>query len=134
MNKQGRALRQRYNPGMNPFAPMPKVRFESRWTLGDPHAVYEFNVKIMGLASDASEEQWSWEVDQAREAFEHDLRAKYPWVGSVYFTGRSGGWLAVDDPAGKMTKVKLAAISKMVGAALASFKRHMVEEYPRGEG
>jgi hypothetical protein len=121
-----------YNPGMNPFAPMPSVRFETRWALGDPGAVYEFNVKIHGLPSNASEEQWDREVRRAFRAFETMLRARYPWLGELSFTGRSAGWLAIEDAEGRMTIETLNALSDAVDAALARFKQTMVRVYPRG--
>jgi hypothetical protein len=134
MRRVGSALRQRYGrAGMNPFAPQPRVRFESRWNLGDPGAVYEFNVKIYRLESDASEGDWYHEVQSALEDFQTAVHKKYPWVGDVHFTGRSGGWLAVEDPDGRMTRAKLEAIGKLVGAGLSRFKKHMVSEYPRSE-
>jgi hypothetical protein len=134
--RRGRALRRRYghggyNPGMNPFAPMPKVRFPGGSKLGDAGVPYEFNVKIMRLESDAPEDVYYQEVQDALADFEAAMHRKYPWLGSMYFSGRSGGWLTIEHPTGKMTKAKLEVIAKAVGAALARFKQHMVTEYPR---
>lgn len=136
MKRRGRALRRRYgravvNPGMNPFAPQPSVRFPGESKLGDAGVPYEFNVKIMRLESDASEEDYYHEAQRALESFQSAMHAKYPWLGDMHFSGRSGGWLTIEDPQGKMTKPKLAAIRKAVGAALAKFKAHMMKEYPR---
>jgi len=120
-----------YNPGMNPFQPPPELRFSSQWKLGDAGAVYEFYAKIMRIEADISEDDWEHEARMAFKEFEQKLRKKYPWVGRVYFTGRSGGWIAVDDPQGKMTESRLLAISKMVQSALAQFKKDIVRAYPR---
>jgi hypothetical protein len=117
---------------MNPWAPIPDVRFETRWKLGDPGAVYEFNVKLysMGLGT-ISDVEWEHDVRVAYEEFERALRKKYPWLGPMYFTGRSGGWLAIEDPKGQMTKPRLLAISKAVQAAKAQFKKDMRAAWPR---
>jgi len=117
---------------MNPFAPPVTVRLNNRWRLGDEGAVYEFNIKLRQVWSAASEYDWDDEVRAALEDLEDELRKKYPWIGSVYVTGRSGGWFAIEDPRGKMTKAKVDAIAAMVGTAKRHFVKHMEATYPRG--
>jgi hypothetical protein len=120
------------NPGMNPFAPQAQVRLPSDKSLGDAGAVYEFNIKLYRVESNASELEWEEDSRMALEEFEYDLREKYPWIGRMYQTGRSGGWLAVEDPNGKMTKATLKSISKRVEAAKRQFVKDMEQAYPRG--
>ena len=119
------------NPGMNPFAPQADVRMHNRWSLGDVGAAYEFNIKIHGVKSDAPEDVWEEDSQMALEEFEAKLRKKYPWIGRMYRTGRSGGWLAIEDPKGKMTKATVEAMSKMVEAAKLRFVKDMEYAYPR---
>jgi hypothetical protein len=69
----------------------------------------------------------------AMEAFEDSLRQKYPWIGAMHRTGRSAGWLAIEDPQGKMTKAKLEDIAKRVEAAKRQFKKDMEQAYPRAQ-
>ena len=125
-------VRTTYNPGHNPFAPQPRVRFDGSRKLGDAGVTYEFNVKIQRIESDATQVQWDSEVERSFEGFTEYVRGRWPWLGAVYFTGRSGGWLAIEDPSGRMTGRTLVAIQKQVGLSLQAFKRHMVAEYPRG--
>lgn len=120
-----------YNPGMNPFAPQPSCRFDADAKLGDPDVVYEFNVKIRGLQSNAPEAAWDREVAVSLRAFTISLRARYPWLEIEGFTGRSGGWLAIKDTAGRMNKRTLEAVQRAVDKAIEAFKKHMVTRYPR---
>lgn len=120
------------NPGMNPFGPQAQVRLENRWHLGDAGAVYEFNVKLYRVNSDAPEEIWEQDMQAARSELERTLRKKYPWIGPTYFTGRSGGWFAIEDPQGKMTKRALAEIASLVESAKKQFVADMESTYPRG--
>jgi hypothetical protein len=119
------------NPGMNPFGPQAQIRLESQWQLGDAGAVYEFNIKLRRVQSSASDVEWEQDVGTALEEFEYELQKKYPWIGRVYTTGRSGGWLAVEDPNGKMTKATLQSMSQMVEAAKRQFVKDMEQAYPR---
>jgi hypothetical protein len=120
-----------YNPGMHPFAPQPVVRFDGDAKLGDAGVAYEFNVKIRRLNSAAVETDWSDEAELARQELRSELHAKWPWLGDPYFTGRSGGWLAITDPSGRMTRRTLEAMRRSVGKALAAFKKYMREIYSR---
>lgn len=103
------------------------VRLNSRWQVGDPGAVYEFGVKIYGVnAPGMSEEDWEQEVTIAREEFIEKLRKRYPWIGDSYFTGRTAGWLAIEDPRGKANMRNLKVIAEAVEKARKQFK-HDVE-------
>jgi len=119
------------NPGMNPFAPQAQVRLENRWQLGDVGAVYEFNVKLHRVQADVPDPIWEQDVRAAMEEFKTALKRKYPWIGETYLTGRSAGWLAVEDPEGKMTKKTLEDIAKRVESAKRQFVKDMEEAYPR---
>jgi hypothetical protein len=114
------------------FAPQPVIRFDGVAQLGDLDVVYEFNVKIQCmLPSSARHDEWAHEVDVAREEFELRLANKYPWLRVEGFTGRSGGWLAIRDTAGRMTEPRLHDVQRRVAAALERFKKRMVRKYPR---
>jgi len=97
------------------------VRLDDRWRLGDPGAVYEFNIKLLPVKAEAPQSAWDNDVQMAMQEFGASLRKKYPWIGEVSVTGRSGGWLAIEDPKGKMTKATLDAIAKRVDAAKRQF-------------
>ncbi len=62
-----------HNPGMNPFSIPPNVLFDSRWQIGDPGAVYEFNVKIQRV--DAQIDPGDWE---RRRHFVAYIEENYP--------------------------------------------------------
>jgi hypothetical protein len=126
-------IKARYNPGMNPFAARIPCRFDGDSNLGDAGVVYEFNVKIYRLASNASEGAWYREVESARERFHEEVANRWPGLDVTGFTGRSAGWLCVEDTTGQMTEKRLAALERMVTKALERFKRHMVAKYPRHE-
>ena len=119
------------NPGMNPFAPQARVRLHDQWRIGDIGAVYEFNVKLGRVESDAPQDVWDQDVWTALDQFKQELRRKYPWIGDMHLTGRSGGWLAIEDPKGKMTKAKLETIAKLVEAGKRQFVKDMEQAYPR---
>jgi hypothetical protein len=119
------------NPGMNPFAPQARVRIDDQWRIGDIGAVYEFNVKLHRVESDAPDAVWEQEVWTALDQFKQELRRKYPWIGDMDLTGRSDGWLAIEDPKGKMTKAKLETIAKLVEAGKRQFVKDMEQAYPR---
>jgi len=126
--RSSRSRKRPYNPGMNPFVPLPSVRYHGK--LGAPGTVYEFNVKLLTMRANITEEQLWDEVRSALATFQVALMKKFPWVGEVYFTGRSAGWLAIQDPKGQMTMARLVAMSKMVEASLDRFKARIVKNYP----
>jgi hypothetical protein len=128
---RSRFTRGPYNPGMNPFAPLPSVRFPGDSKIGDARVPYEFNVKIYRIEANASVEDLVIERDDHLAVFREAMCKKYPWLGSMYFSGRSGGWLTIEDPQGKMTRPRLLAISDAVDVALARFRQHLIKEYPR---
>ena len=74
---------------------------------------------------------WSRRFWTALDQFKQELKRKYPWIGDIHTTGRSGGWLAVEDPKGKMTKATLSVIAKRVEAGKRQFKKDMEQAYPR---
>lgn len=123
-------VRANYNPGMNPFAPQPAVRFPRDAKPGDAGVEYEFNVKIRKIACAATQDEWDQEVSVALDRFRDGMR-RYKGLAGFYFTGRSAGWLLIKDVDGRMTEGRLLAIRRRVGKALAEFKRYMVETYPR---
>lgn len=118
------------NPGMNPFAPQARVRLDDQWRLGDAGAEYEFNVKLPPLRLKMSDEDFERDTEVALDEFQQKLRRKYPWIGQMRLTGRSGGWLAIEDPKGKMTKAKLKEIAEMVEAGKRQFIKDMRQAWP----
>jgi hypothetical protein len=126
-----RTVRATYNPGHNPFLPQPVARFDADGRLGDVGLVYEFNVKIHGLPSNADQDNWDWEVETALRAFKISFEHRHPWADVEGFTGRSGGWLAIKDTTGRMTPRTLEITQQRVKEALEAFKKHMVARYPR---
>ena len=111
------------------------VRWDTKWNLGDPGAVYEFNIKLRKFhAPRLTDERLSFEADGALQYFEENfLRARYPWVGKVFRGGRSGGWLAVEDRDGRATREDILEISAAVEDGRELFIQRMEAEYaPRG--
>jgi hypothetical protein len=127
----GHITRAPYNPGMNPFASLPDVRFAGEAKLGDPGVAYEFNVRVR-CDSDAREADWAHEVAHARDLFAYRIELAYPYLRVGGFRGRSGGWLAIDDPEGRMTLATLRTLVDHVSAALGAFVERMERVYPRG--
>lgn len=122
-----------YNPGMNPFLPQPVCRFDCDSRIGDEGVTYEFNVKILKIQSSADFVDWDIERQVAYGDFELLLQKKFPFFTLQGFTGRSGGWLALEDPQGRMTEARLKKIQKLVAVALLSFKKHMIATFPLEE-
>ena len=118
------------NPGMNPFAPQTQVRLDEQWRLGDIGAEYEFNVKLPPMRLKISELEFEHDTEVALDEFQQELRRKYPWIGQMHLTGRSGGWLSIEDPKGKMTKAKLKEIAERVEAGRRQFIKDMHQAWP----
>ena len=105
------------------------MRTES--SVGDRGAVYEVRVKlsmrIRGVK--ITEHELAADTDAAVEEFSDVLRSEYPWIGRVYLTGRSNGWLAIEDAKGKATKDALEAIHERVNEARKDFETSIIESY-----
>lgn len=95
--------------------------------VGNAGTTYEFCVKLPLLrpTEPISDENFEIERELALEIFTDELRERYPWVGKVYLTGRSGGWLAIEDSEGKATMRKLERIAGLVYTELAAFKKYL---------
>lgn len=121
--------RARNQPGM--LRADPRIRYEKKWKVGDPGAIYEFNIKLGRIdAPRLTDEALEREALGAIEYFEESrLRARYPWIGRVYRTGRSGGWLAVEDKTGGATKEDILEIADTVDESREHFERRMEETY-----
>lgn len=106
------------------------IRLDSRHKLGEAGAVYEFNVKMRHLRGvNISNEDLYIETEQAIDRFSEDLHNRYKWVGNVYQTGRSGGWLAIEDTKGGVRRSTLEAIEKRIQSALTRFQKDIREQY-----
>ena len=116
------------------WGPQARMRFDNKYTIGEPGAVYEFNVKMRHLRGvNISNDQLMEETYDALRSFERDVLSKYGWVGDVSLTGRSGGWLAIEDISGKATKVKLDKIAQEVERDLRAFQKRLREQYGEQE-
>lgn len=109
----------------------PRIRIETKYKSGEPGAVYEFNVKFhkRDYSADVDDDTMYIEVREAVDVFADLLRDQFPWVGEVYLTGRSGGWLAVEDKQGKATNKKIEQIADMVDDARVEFGKYLDEAY-----
>lgn len=108
------------------------MRLEKRWQVGDPGAVYEFDIKLPRITGvrDITNEEFEIEAEDSIQFFVEDLRERYSWIGQVYQTGRSGGWLAIEDKKGLATTAKLENISKMIDEAMKDFIKQLRSQYP----
>lgn len=105
-----------------------RVRYEG--DLGEPGSVYEFDIRlpvIRGVKID--NEDFEFEAQHSLKEFERELRRTYTWIGQCYQTGRSGGWLAVEDKRGLATEAKLRRIMDKIDQAQAAFIRFLKSEY-----
>jgi hypothetical protein len=107
------------------------MRYEKKYRIGQPGAVYEFDVKLsMRMRGvDIDEGALYFETDFALTQISVELKREYPWITDVYLTGRSGGWLAIVDGTGGATKKKLEAISAQVDQARQDFETAIIEEF-----
>jgi hypothetical protein len=121
----------RRNPGHDPtWGRQARMRFETKYKIGDVGAEYEFNVKMHHLRGvNISDDQLQYEVEEAVEAFAEQLRHQYKWIGNVYLTGRSAGWLLVKDVKGAAREEDLEDIARQVHVALRRFQDNLREEY-----
>ena len=109
------------------------MRYETKYKFGEP-AVYEFDVKLRHLRGvNITDGQLEGEVESALDAFADYLRGRYKWIGNVYLTGRSGGWLAVEDDDGKARQSTLHTIDKLVSEAVRKFQKDLRESYGEQE-
>jgi hypothetical protein len=107
------------------------MRLESRFSVGDRGAVYEFKVKLSTRLRGVNVSDYELEQDTeiAIEEFAAELRKDYPWVGAVSRAGRSGGWLAIEDKKGEATEDALSDIDERVTEARKDFEKAIIECY-----
>lgn len=107
------------------------ARWAKKWDLGDKGAVYEFDIKLPKIDGvDMSEAEFEAEALGSIRDFVVALRDRYTWIGEVYQTGRSGGWLAVEDKKGLATEAKLRTILGMIEKAQRDFIQYLRRTYP----
>lgn len=108
------------------------VRWDTKWKLGDKGAVYEFDIKLPRITGvrGMTNEEFEIEAEDSISWFEDSLRQRYTWIGQVYQTGRSGGWLAVEDKKGLATEAKLRTILGMIEKAQRDFIQYLRRTYP----
>jgi hypothetical protein len=107
------------------------MRLEKKWSVGDRGAEYEFRVKLSMRVRGVkiSDNELGMETEQAVELFADELRNDYPWVGRVGLTGRSGGWLLVEDARGQATEDELSDINARVDQARKDFETALIESF-----
>ncbi len=107
------------------------VRLKKGWEVGDAGAVYEFDIKLGRIEGvrGMTNEEFEMEASDSIEDFVARLRDRYTWIGNVYQTGRSGGWLAIEDKKGLATEAKLLKIDKLIDEAQKNFIRHLQANY-----
>ncbi len=109
---------------------MSHMRLEKGIEIGDPGAVYEFEIKIQKLHDvDMTDEELERESQTAIRDFARELKNRYSWIGKIYQTGRSGGWLAVQDIDGGGTWSKIQAIIRLVDKAQEKFVKYIEKKY-----
>ena len=103
--------------------------------VGNSINTYSFNVKIyQKVEADFdgdSWDTWNWEAELAVEKFARMLKRRYKWVGKVYLTGRSGGWLAIENVNGETRQSTLETISELVKVGKKRFIARIEKKYPR---
>jgi hypothetical protein len=106
------------------------MRYETKYEIGDVGAVYEFNVKMYHLRGvNITDDELEIDVNDALDSFADQLRKRYKWIGRVYLTGRSGGWLAIEDRTGKARKATLEKIDDTVNQAVRDFQSWLRKQY-----
>ncbi len=107
------------------------MRLKKGWEVGDAGAVYEFDIKLPKIDGvDISNDDFEIEAMDSIQDFVRELKRRYSWIGNVYQTGRSGGWLAIEDKTGGATKAKTRKINDLVREAKDNFVRYIKDEYP----
>ena len=120
----------RARPTLAPLEPDSRIRWETKHRIGQAGAVYEFNVKLPRIPEATfTEEDLYIERDIALMVFKDLLKQDFKWVGDVYFTGRSSGWLAVEAGKGGATQKQILDIADRVDDARDEFVRYLREEY-----
>ncbi len=111
------------------------IESECRWDqgheIGDKDVEYEFNIKLPPFDADMTDDDFEAEAKAAIGYLKTKLRDRYSWIGAMGQTGRSGGWLFIQDRTGGATKAKLRKIIETVTAAKKSFIKQMERLYPR---
>ncbi len=105
-------------------------RWDEGKKVGDPGVEYEFDIKMPKLNVDMTNAEYENEAHDEIQWFKGELKTRYKWIGRIEQTGRSGGWLMVQDVKGGATKAKLQAIIRMVESAMKRFIKRLEEEYP----
>lgn len=107
------------------------MRLQKGWEVGDAGAVYEFEIKVPKITGvKMTNDEFEMEARDSLEDFVSDLKRRYKWIGDVYQTGRSGGWLAIEDPQGKATKSSLRTINDRVRKEMGYFIDNLKLAYP----
>ncbi len=106
------------------------MRYSREYRLGEAGAVYEFNVKLNHLRGvNISDDDLQFHVMVAFDTFRDKLRQRYTWIGDVSLTGRSSGWLAIQDRSGKAKRSTLETINKLVTNACRKFQVDLRAKY-----
>ncbi len=107
------------------------MRLKKGWEVGDAGAVYEFEIKVPKITGvNMTNDEFEMEARDSLEDFVADLKRRYKWIGKVYQTGRSGGWLAIEDPNGKATVSSTRAINERIKKEMGYFVDNLKSAYP----
>lgn len=92
---------------------------------------YEFKVKLSMRVRgvNISNDELQMETEYAVDSFARSLRKAYPWVGRVGLTGRSGGWLLIEDKKGEATEDELSDINDRVDEARKDFEQVLIDTF-----
>jgi len=108
-----------------------ECRYEQGKKIGDPDVEYEFNIKLPPFDAEITNDDFEAEVKAAIGYLKYKFRSRYSWIGAMGQTGRSGGWLFIQDRTGGATKAKLGKIIDIITAEKKSFIKRMERLYPR---
>lgn len=106
-------------------------RYDSQARVGDKGVEYEFEIKMPVLDIEISDHEFENDARVAFKRLAAQLQSRYSWIGEVYQTGRSGGWMAFKDTRGLATPAKLRTIVGLVEEAKKKFAWQLLIDYPR---
>lgn len=106
-------------------------RWDTRDAVGNVGVEYEFEIKIPTISGvDCTNAEFEDLASQFIADFKRTLKSRYTWVGDVYTSGRSGGWLTVVDKKGLATREKLKTIIGLVEKGKRAFVKELKYQYP----
>lgn len=106
------------------------MRYEKGSEIGDLGVTYDFDIRLPVFRGiQISDANFGREAQESLQYVKRRIKRAFPWVGRIEQTGRSGGWLSVEDPKGKANKTKLQHIAKIVDEERDMFMRMLKKNY-----